>query len=431
MSSSNLSGNQTVYPQNSGTYTITATGNNGGTQTQTVYVSVTGNNQNNCYINNFTANGSTSTYITAGQVVTLAWSTSNCNSVSVNGLGSNLPTSYSQNVYPGYTTTYTLNAYGNNGEMRSQTVQVNLNTILSQPPVVYNACAVTTVATNVSQGSATLNGLLSNSTGASYFEYGTTINLGSRTTSRSGNGAFNEVISGLSSNTIYYFRFVSQCANGISYGKLEIFQTLGNAVQTVRQVIVQGNTVVGTSSPIMLNITDRYQSIGIGDTVDYTVTYKNIGKSKLTNPVLQVIVPKGITITNSSAGTYSNETNTLTVPLQDLNPKDEGVVYVQGVVYSLDSYTAQIVSTAILVYTSPNGAQENAIAYVLNNPRVLSGSTLGAAAFLGGIFPTSLLGWLLLIILILIIILITRRYSNKSVVRTVTPSGSHTTTTNY
>ena len=183
----------------------------------------------------------------------------------------------------------------------------------------------------------------------------------------------------------------------------------------------------------MLKIENRYQNIGIGDTVDYTVTYKNIGKSKLTKPVLQVIVPKGITLTNSSAGTYQVDTNTLTVPLMDLNPGDEGVVYLQGRVDSIDSNTAQIVTTAILVYTSPNGAQENAIAYVLNTPKD-TGNVLGASAFWAGFWNMGLIGWLLLLILILLIVLLTRKYSgNKSVVHKTSPTGSShtTTTTNY
>jgi hypothetical protein len=37
----------------------------------------------------------------------------------------------------------------------------------------------------------------------------------------------------------------------------------------------------------------------------------------------------------------------------------------------LDFNLAQIVTTAILIYTNPNGAQENAMAYTLNNPRFI------------------------------------------------------------
>jgi len=57
----------------------------------------------------------------------------------------------------------------------------------------------------------------------------------------------------------------------------------------------------------MLKIENKYQSIGVGDVVDYVVTYKNISSSKLTNPMVQVVIPKGITLTNLSRGTYSED----------------------------------------------------------------------------------------------------------------------------
>lgn len=423
--SSSLDNSRTIYPTSSGTYILNAYGSNGINQTRTVYVNINNVTQN-CYINNFTGNGSTSVSIQQGAPLNLVWNTTGCNSVSVSGPGisSNILTG-AQTIYPTNNAVYVITAYGSNGSAPSRSVYVTVNPIV----IVTNSCAITTVATNIGQNSATLNGLLTGSTGASYFEYGTSINLGMQTISRTGTGSYSEVISGLASNTFYYFRLVSQCSGGLSYGKIEVFQTQG--IKTVRPIIIQGTTVVGTQSPIMLKIENRYQYIGIGDTVDYTVTYKNIGKSRLTKPVLQVVIPNGITLTNSSAGTYQVDTNTLTVQLQDLNPGDEGVIYLQGFVTSIDSSTAQIVTTAILVYTSPNGAQENAIAYVLNSPRQVL-NTLGASAFWSGLASIGLVGWLLILILILLIILLTRRYyNNNKVVHTTTPGGSHTTTTTH
>ncbi|HEY5589350.1 MAG TPA: hypothetical protein VIK86_10420, partial [Candidatus Paceibacterota bacterium] len=68
----------------------------------------------------------------------------------------------------------------------------------------------------------------------------------------------------------------------------------------------------------------------------------------------------------------------------------------------------------------PNGAQENAMAYVLNNPKVVNNSNLlGASAFFGGMFGMGLIGWLLLIIFIMILILIARNfYSRKNTTTT-------------
>jgi len=418
-SSSAKSDSETIYPED-GTYTITARGDNG-TVSRTIRVRIEENNNNddNCVINNFRVNGSSTASVTSGQLATLSWNTTGCDYVNIPGIGGNLPASYSHSVYPTYSTTYILNAYSYNGNTRNSTVRVNVNNIVIPPtptPVVNN-CAITGVVTNITQNSATLNGIVSSGTGVSYFEYGPSTNLGYQTTSRTSSGIYADSITGLVSNTTYFYRFVSNCGGTLSYGKMDVFRTQGTATVVNTRTIIQGTTVIGTSSPIMLTIENRYQSIAIGDIMDYTVTYKNIGKSILTNPLVQVVVPEGIVITNSSAGTYSRETNTLNVPINDLHPGQEGVIYLQARVDNISSLNAQIVTTAILVYTSPSGAQENAIAYVLNSPKeIFQSNTLGASAFWSGIWGMGLIGWLLLLILILLIILITRRYSTSKTV---------------
>jgi len=411
--SSMPSGSQTIYPTYSGTYTLVAYSSNSGTQTQSVSVNVNNNQYSNCTISYFNANPTSINY---GGLSTLSWSTSNCTSVNISNLGS-VNLTDSQTVYPTYTTTYTLTAYGTNGgQQPSQSVTVSVNNYVPPPTPIYNACALTTVATNVTRSSVTLNGLItnSNSYGAStYFEYGRTVNLGLQTNPRSasGNTTFSEVVTGLSPNTIYFYRLVSSCDNGnLSRGAIEIFQTSGTQTTTntnTTTIIRQGTTVIGTESPIMLKIEDRYQSISVGDMIDYTVTYKNISSKVLTHPVLQVILPKGVTFLKSSRGTYSSDTYTLTVSLEDLVPNVEGVVYLQGRVDSIDTGNAQIVTTALLIYTSSNGAQENAMAYVLNNP--MGNNSLTATAFFSGFWGFGLLGWLLLLILILLAILLFRR----------------------
>ncbi|MES2930426.1 MAG: hypothetical protein V4665_01435 [Patescibacteria group bacterium] len=435
LNSNSTSGNQTVYP-NSGTntYTITANGQNGAAQTQSLSVYV--NQTSNCTISNFTANGSSSAYITSGSPVTISWNAGNFSYVTVSGPGLNSNSlSGSQVIYPTYSGTYTLTASGSNCGNQTRSVQVNVNnTIIPQPPVVVAACAVTTIATNVTQTTAILNGLVSGTPYGSvtgYFEYGPTVAMGLRTPTRTMNvGPITEIVSGLAPNTIYYFRFSANCGNGFSSGAIQTLSTLGAVrvvTTTTNPVVVQGTTVIGTQSPIMLTIENRYEFLGVGDTVDYTVTYRNIGRSLLTRPVLQVVVPKGVVITNASRGTYSVDTNTLTVPLEDLLPGAGGTVYLQGRVDLVAPGDAQIVTTAILVYTNPNGAQENAIAYALNRPKDNNTiNTLGASAFFGGIFPSTLLGWLLLLLLILLLILATRRYYNRRPVVVQPPHGPMT-----
>ena len=314
------------------------------------------------------------------------------------------------NLSPNTTYSYCAVAQVNGGQVyRGNTV--SFTTIGGYSNVV----ATTTLATNIARDSATLNGLISNTTGSSntYFEYGSTASLGYKTavntTSSGTNYPISQSISGLSSNTTYYFRAVAE-SNGVAYrGVIQLFDTLGS---TAKPVIIQGRTVVGTESPIMLKLENRYPNICNGDTIDYTVTYRNIGTKLLTKPMIQVVVPTGVTITNSSRGTYDATTHTLSIPIEDLQPKTEGVIYVQAHADLINTNNSQVISTVLLVYTSPNGAQENAIAYSVNNYGNCN-SVLGAAALFSG-WGFNGLTWLLLFIIVaMIAVLATRSYRQK------------------
>jgi uncharacterized cysteine cluster protein YcgN (CxxCxxCC family)/disulfide bond formation protein DsbB len=419
------SGDIAVYPTSTTTYILRATDIYGYKYSAETRVTVRssggggggGGGSVVCRINDFEASR---TNINKGESIILNWDTTNCNNANISTLG-NVSVDGSQIVYPNSSMTYVLTASrGSSVVTRNIFINVNAGNI-------YNADVVTTVATNITQNSALLNGLITNqnySNSNVYFEYGTTVGLGSRTSSRpvSGSMNFSDQIVNLSPNTIYYFRAVGEGPNGVSRGAIEVFRTLRtvtytnpvvNVTQPVTQTIVQGTTVFGSSSPIVLRIENKYQYIGQGDIIDYVVFYKNISSSKLTRPMIQVFIPSGISLLNFSRGTYSNEDRTLSIPLNDLEAGDEGIIYLQARVDFLEISLAQIVTTAILVYTNPNGAQENAMAYVLNNPKI--DNLLGASAFFssGRILGMNLIHWLLLIIFVMLLILLSRTYSQR------------------
>lgn len=420
----NLNGSDKVYPTSDKTYTITAYDEDGSTITDTVRIYVDEEDEeDSCQIDSFTTSDN---YINSGDRITLRWRTTGCDDVSISRIG-DVDNDGSEDVYPYDSTTYTLRARGN-GDSDSDTVNITVG----NDDRHYNGNVVTTVATGVSQTGAQLNGYLTGSnTGNAnvYFEYGTTVNLGQRTSSRyAGSNYFNDYISGLSPKTIYYFRAVSNSnSSGVQYGAIEVFQTPGNQViyynnnnttTTKTTKVIQGVTVIGTESPIVLRIENRYQTVGIGDVIDYTVFYKNISNMRLANPMVQVYIPKGITLLNASVGSYSEQDRILSVPLNDLYGDDEGVIYLQGRVDSIDNNLAQIVSTAVIAYTTPNGAQQNAMAYVFNSPRINNMNVLGASVFGSGLFlGMNLVGWLLLITFILLLVLLVRSfYSHKETV---------------
>ena len=116
-----LSGSQVVYPTHTTTFVLTAYGSSGNQQTQSVTVVV---QQQSCSINNFSANPNT---INSGSSSTLSWSTSNCNSVNITNIGYGVTLSGSQVVFPNYTTTFVLTAYGSSGNQQTQSVTVVVN----------------------------------------------------------------------------------------------------------------------------------------------------------------------------------------------------------------------------------------------------------------------------------------------------------------
>jgi len=412
-----INGSKTVYPRSDITYTLTAYGRYSGIKTNSVKVYVDDDsytNDNECYIDSFTASD---TSIDEGDSVVLRWNTSGCDDVSISDIG-DVSNDGSKTVYPRNDVTYTLRAYGDNNESKSIRIYVDDNYTET-----YNSNVLTTIATNVGETTAQINGLTTGSYSGNtytYFEYGTTRYLGSKTTKRltNVNSNFSEYLSGLSKNTTYYFQAVSNSNAGTYRGSINMFTTSGGTTTPTTIVkYVQGTTVTGSASPIMLQIENKYKNIGIGDVIDYTVYYKNIGKSKLTKPMLQVYVPEGITIINASEGSFSEDNRTLTMPLEDLIAGAEGTVYLQAKVNTLNPNIEQIVTTAALVYTNANGAQENAIAYVLNTQKNVNGNAnlLGASVFNGNIFGLSLIGWLIFIIIILLLIIIARSfYSRKN-----------------
>jgi uncharacterized repeat protein (TIGR01451 family) len=365
------------------------------------------NDSEACEITQFKSN---KTSISDGSSATLSWDTDGCDTVYISGLG-NVNASGSRSVYPVGTTTYSMSAYNSDGDSDTASLTISVS-----GGSYYGVCGVTSIASGVTKTSATLNGITAGPSGSSastYFEYGPTSSLGLRTSARnvSSGTTFSETVYGLTPGTLYYFRLISNCESGNKFGSTSTLRTASDTVpaQTTTTTVVH-STTTGIGSPIMLKIENRFEFVKRGDTINYTVTYKNIGKNTLKNSLIQVVVPEGIEMTNASQGSFSNKDHILNVPLGDLVKNAEGEIYLDAKINSIT--TEKLVSTATLVYTNPNKAQENAIAYVINIPKEKV-SSLGAAALFGKLFSLSLVGWLLLILIVLIILLIVQKYFYK------------------
>ncbi len=424
----------------SATYTLTAYGTNGASVTATTYVNVnTYNPSQNCYINTFTANNSTYVQISSGATANLMWSTTGCSYVSISGPGmysQNQNTSGSMTTPAIYAdTTYTLTAYpyltnivcGINcgGSNIPVTQTVTISTTQYQPyypPVVTNLVPVTTIATNVTMTSARLNGLIPQISNASsvnaYFEYGTSYSLGYQTNSQAVSAYtltnYFDTIS-TQPNTTYYYRAVMNQNGSITKGDIVSFVTPDS--QPVVPIYVNHVTTYGTgtgSAFVSLSITDQYQTVAPGDTISYTIDYKNLSASTLSNVMLSVILPNGVSYRSSTQGMPTTD-NTVVANLGTLLGGAEGSINIQAVADGSIVIGSNLVSTATLVFQIPSGAQDTAVAYYLNNVNSGTTNNLGAFALFGnGFFPTTFLGWIILIGIIIIVILIARHYTIMS-----------------
>ena len=129
-------------------------------------------------------------------------------------------------------------------------IQVGSSSSGSAPTVSTNS------ATNISRNPATLNGSVNpnNSSTNAWFEYGTTSSLGSITGSQSiGSGnstvSYSYSLSGLSSDTTYYFRAVASNSYGTTYGGILSFTTSADSSYSYSQPSI----ITQSASPVYQN----------------------------------------------------------------------------------------------------------------------------------------------------------------------------------
>jgi len=276
-----------------------------------------------------------------------------------------------------------------------------------------NLQVATTTATAIGRTSARLNGYVSgnsNGSGTVWFQWGTNQNLGfetARQNAYSSSQAFSTPLFGLTSGTTYYFRAVAEDGNGIVYGSIVPFTTLLPS----STVVV---TSTGTGKPLMeLTITTPFANVAPCERIQYTVDYRNISGSTLRKTTLNVLLPNEVDFTQASTGIFSDSDHSLIQSIGTLLKNDSGQVIVQGKVNCGAKDNDLLVATATMVFTTPAGAQDDAIAYATTTVTRDANFLAGLALFGTGFFPDTLLGWLLLILAIALVIALARRLYGK------------------
>ena len=314
------------------------------------------------------------------------------------------------------------------------------------PPVNNNSLTViTTQATQISERSAQLNSLINsgstygyNSPTNAWFEWGTTINLGNKTTTTAVGSLPSvqhaDTLTGLNPGTTYYFRAVAENSYQRSVGSILSFCTNGQKI--IKYIPVP---VKNLSSHVLISSSvDRNQAIvptidntrpHPGDEINYTINYQNVGNASVTNLTLQAFLPKEVDYISSSPNNPNISDNTLLFNLGTLKAEGQGVVTIKVRVKDTAVAGTNLDFPATLSYIDVSGQPQSinttVSAQVWSSPT----SSLGAFAFGAGFFPESIFGWLLLIALILVLIYLVRYLLIQHAATTPAPFIKKTTTT--
>lgn len=338
-------------------------------------------------------------------------------------------------------TTYYYRAVAQNAQGTRYGQTLSFVTSACQQTAVTSGTVITRPATAVGTNYGQLNGSYiygtNNSSCSAYFQYGTNYNLVNSTNPQSlfnsyTTNSFSQAVYGLSPNTTYYYRAVSNCADGIKYGSIMSFRTGSTYVKPAKPVYVNKPITVVVKSPVICNcdsttnsnttnggatvattymdlVVERLEAgATIGGNANYRITYKNVASTTLQDVAIRVIFPEELTIVSSDRGDYTVGGNTLTLSIPQLISLEEGRISVNTKVSDKGVSGNQVVVNAYANYTVPsivrNGAmfKDEVTAYVLsvlttggvtNNGTVTSGNN---SLFGGNFFE-----WLIMLVLVL------------------------------
>jgi len=275
----------------------------------------------------------------------------------------------------------------------------------------YGAYVSTGNATNITPMNATFNGVVNTGglPGNAWFEYGTDVSFGNSTSLNafifnSGySGNYSTNVSGLVSNTFYYFRAIAQNSYGRVYGNVSSFTT---NFSTSGYNNSMSPTAITTSGAILASNTAQFNALILTGNSGKTDSYFEWGTTPdLSNQtaVVPISGAPAIRHTNTITGLAPGTAYYFRAVAQNLYGRSEGAI--------LSLVTSGAITSSSVKNNTTNTVTKITSTDTTTVDKSGSGSSLfsvlGANVFgSGSFFPVSLLGWLILIILIFILVIL-------------------------
>ena len=243
---------------------------------------------------------------------------------------------------------------------------------------------VTKNASPVYQNSALFNGSVNPSGGltTAWFEWGTNSNSLTKSTVSQPMGIgttyydLSYALSGLSTNTTYYYRAVAQNLYGAIYGNILNFTTQGSQVAYVQEapiVIYKTITAVAGITPALIqrSITllpsvDKNQP-SLGDELNYSVIYKNVLDKAVYDVVLKITLPFEVDYQSVNLAPTSQESNNLIFNLGTISGNSQGMISVKVKLNKFAEEGDILIFTSVADYNDAKNNFQSTSAYLTIN----------------------------------------------------------------
>ena len=279
-----------------------------------------------------------------------------------------------------------------------------------------NTPYVTTYAAqSVFRNSALINGNVNpnRSLTTSWFDWGATTGFGSRTIimpvgQASYTSSYSAVLSGLQANTTYYYRAVAQNAYGTTYGNTLSLTTEGAAIIPVavtgtasvapRVIVVQQPSESGSVVALLTPSIDK-KNPNAGDTVEYSIQYRNESNSPITGATLKIDLPSEVTFESASLRASTSTDGMAIFDLGTIAGNTQGVITIKATIdRSVDADDALIFG-ATMTYVNAQKQFQSTTAYLT----VVVGSGVAGLASLLSVLGDLFTNWFVDLILGLLI----------------------------